>query len=194
MIPNCVDFKKYETYSKIKEDNEEILKILFIGLLSYPPNIEALYNICNIIAPDFEDNVEFIIVGKNPPKIIHPKNVKFLGFVDDVKKYILNSDICIAPLTYGSGTRLKILEYMAMGKPVISTSKGAEGIDYVNNKNIIIENNISNFPAIINDLWDDKSRRDQLGKEAKKLIKLSYDWQNYEKILNNIYEEVLNGD
>jgi glycosyltransferase involved in cell wall biosynthesis len=110
-----------------------------MGLLSYPPNADAVRNICNIIAPDFDDAVEFIIAGNNPPKIKNkPKNVKFLGYVDDLKKHISKSDICIAPLMFGSGTRFKILEYMALGKLVVSTAKGAEGIDYTHDENIII--------------------------------------------------------
>lgn len=194
IIPNCVDFKKYENYSKTKEEKEDSSKILFMGTLSYQPNTDALYNICNIIAPDFDEKVKFIIVGKNPPKIKHPSNVKFVGYVEDINETIFNSDICIAPLRYGGGTRLKILEYMAMGKPVISTKKGAEGIDYVNNKNIIIEDNIKNYAHVIADLLKDEKTRNYLGKEAIRLIKSTYDWQIYKKTLNNIYNEVLNGD
>lgn len=191
VIPNCVDFEKYDNYIGTKPDNN-VFTVLFMGLLSYQPNTDALCNICNNIAPNFGENVQFKIIGQNPPKINHPKNVKFLGYVADVKEYILNSDVCIAPLRYGSGTRLKLLEYMAMGKPVISTSKGAEGIDYINNKNIIIEDDINNFSGIINELMADKAVRNSLGRNAKVLIKNNYDWKIYQKDLFNVYEEVLN--
>jgi polysaccharide biosynthesis protein PslH len=190
VIPNCVDFEQYDNYIRTKQ-NKNDFTILFMGLLSYQPNTDAVYSICNKIAPKFGGNVQFNIVGKNPPKIDHPSNVKFLGYVEDVREHILNSDICIIPLKYGSGTRLKLLEYMAMGKPVISTSKGAEGIDYIHNKNIIIEDNINNFATIINELLSDETIKNNLGRNAKLLIKNRYDWKLYQKDLFNIYEEVL---
>ena len=194
VIPNCVNTEEYGNYLKI-ENVENSFKVLFVGLLSYQPNTDAVNSICKIIAPKCNENVEFIIVGNNPPAIKNkPKNVKFLGYVEDLKKCISEADICIAPLRYGSGTRFKILEYMAMQKPIISTSKGAEGINYTNNKNIIIEDNISNFIIIIEDLLKDEMRRNQLGKEARKLVKDTYNWQIYKKTLNNIYNEVLNAD
>ena len=114
IIPNCIDFSEYENYlinnSIEKSETKDGNCILFMGLLSYPPNRDAVFSICNKIAPYFENNIKFIIIGKNPPKIRKPDNVEFLGYVDDLKEYILNSDICIAPLRYGSGTRFKILD------------------------------------------------------------------------------------
>ncbi len=194
VIPNCVNYNDYDKYIKF-ENVENNFKVLFVGLLSYQPNTDAVNNICNVIAPRCDDNVEFLIAGNNPPVIKNkPKNVKFLGYITDLKKCISEADICIAPLKYGSGTRLKILEYMAMGKPVISTFKGAEGINCINNKNIVIENNIASFAHVITDLLKDEKRRNQLGKQARKLINSTYDWQIYKKTLNNVYNEVLDAN
>ncbi|AEG18380.1 glycosyltransferase family 4 protein [Methanobacterium paludis] len=194
VIPNCVSTVNYDNYANLKNIGNKF-KVLFVGLLSYQPNTDAVNIICNNIAPKCDENVEFFIAGNNHPVIkSKPKNVKFLGYVEDLKKCISEADICIAPLRYGSGTRLKILEYMVMGKPVVSTSKGAEGINYVNNKHIVIEDNIESFAAVIDDLLKDEKRRTQLGKEAKKLIKSKYDWQIYKKTLNKVYNEVLNAD
>lgn len=188
IIPNCVNLSSFQ-YNKITSANQSIL---FLGLLSYPPNKDALNSICNNIAVKLEE-FNFNVIGKNPPRVNKPKNVNFLGYVDDINSHILENDICIAPLRYGSGTRLKILEYMAMGKPVISTSKGAEGIDYTNNKNIIIEDDINNFPEKIKELAEDEKQKKYLGKNARKLIEKKYDWQIYEKPLKNVFDEVLNG-
>jgi len=194
VVPNCVDFSEYENFLKYyhgKENMEkEVSWVLFVGSLSYSPNIDALHLICNKIAPTFGEDVEFLIVGKNPPNIKKPKNVKFLGYVEDVKEYILRSDICIAPLRYGSGTRFKILEYMAMGKPVVSTSKGAEGLDYTNNKNIIIEDDINLFAEKIKELIKDEEKRRQIGEAGMELVKGKYDWKKYQKTLNDIYDTI----
>lgn len=193
IIPNCVDFSEYESYLRnmnMTYREKESLYVLFVGSLTHPPNIDALHIICNKIAPSFGSEVKFIIVGRNPPNITRQKNVKFLGYVEDVKRYLLESDICIAPLRYGSGTRLKILEYMAMGKPVISTTKGAEGIDYTPNKDIIIEDNVEAFTERIKELSVDKRKRDDIGKNAMKLIKEKYDWKIYRKTLHSVYDAI----
>lgn len=121
----------------------------------------------------------------------YPDNVLIMGYVDDIKREILNSDLCIAPLEHGSGTRLKILEYFAMGKPVISTSKGAEGIEYTPRKDIIIEDDIHKYPQIIETLIDDEKEKGRLGRNAKTLIKDKYDWKIYEKPLFKVYEELV---
>lgn len=90
VIPNCVDINDYGNYLKPKNFGNNF-KVLFVGLLSYPPNKDAINNICNIIAANCGKNVEFIIVGKNPPIIKNkPKNVKFLGYVNDLKNVFLN--------------------------------------------------------------------------------------------------------
>ena len=195
VVPNCVDFSEYKNYLKYnemreKENENEAFYVLFVGSFAYSPNIDALHIICNKIAPSFGNEVKFIIIGMNPPDITRQKNVKFLGYVDDVKKYILDSDICIAPLRYGSGTRFKILEYMAMGKPVISTTKGAEGIDYIPNKDIVIEDNIDAFIERIQELLKNKRKREDIGENAMELIKQKYDWKIYQKTLLGVYEAV----
>jgi len=191
VIPNCVNLSEYELSEKLSENVEgNIYFVLFIGLMSYFPNSDAVQLICTKIAPKLDDKIRFIIIGKEPPTIRKPKNVDFLGYVDDVKRYIRKSDICIAPLRYGSGTRLKILEYMALGKPVISTSKGAEGLEYINSVNMIIEDNIDSFPERILELIEKKSKRDEIGKNARQLIEEKYDWDIYKEKLVRIYEEI----
>jgi glycosyltransferase involved in cell wall biosynthesis len=193
VIPNCVDFNEYESYLRyedMKDREKELFFVFFVGSFAYSPNIDALHIICNKIAPSFGSEVKFIIVGGNPPDITRSKNVKFLGYVEDVKRYLLESDICIAPLRYGSGTRLKILEYMAMGKPVISTAKGVEGIDCIPNKDVIIEDNTDAFSERIEELLVDKRKRDDIGKNAMELIKQKYDWKIYKKTLQSVYDAI----
>jgi len=189
VIPNCVYLEEYESIKSFKTFEKEKPIVLFMGLLSYEPNADAVKNICELIAPKLVNEVDFLIIGKNAPQIKAPSNVKFLGYVEDIKSYVLNSDICIAPLRYGSGTRFKILEYMALKRPVISTSKGAEGINYTEGKNIIIEDKIEFFADRIIELLDSNSN---LGNNGFKLIKDQYDWKLYQKPLINVYEEVLN--
>ena len=193
VIPNCVNFPEYEGYSRAMgsiQSGEDIPRILFMGTYEYPPNIDAVYTICSTIAPEVYADVKFLIIGKNPPAISHPENVEFLGYVEDIKNFIASSDICIAPLRYGSGSRLKILEYMALGKPVITTTKGAEGIECTSGHDIIIEDDFKAYPEVIRDLLEDEVLRRELGDHARKLIRTRYDWRIYRDALHGIYEAV----
>jgi len=193
VIPNCVNLHEFDNTHESTDpwkNSPEKGRILFIGLMAYPPNTEAAQLICNSIAPQNPD-LDFLIIGKNPPKVVYPENVRFLGYVDDVIPVMAGADICLAPIRSGSGTRIKILEYMAMGKPVISTSKGAEGIECTNGLNIIIEDSIEKYPEIIRELLDNEKKRAALGREARKLISGKYDWELYRDSLKKIYLNIL---
>jgi polysaccharide biosynthesis protein PslH len=193
VIPNCVNLTEYDPLcqSTVRERDDKNYRILFLGTLSYPPNTEAVQLICQIIAPRSPRNYRYIIAGKNPPVLQCPENVVFSGYVPDVRHVIAEADICIAPILSGSGTRLKILEYMATGKPVISTSKGAEGIEYTNNLNIIIEDRIEKYPEIIRQLLDDEKKCSTLSREAVSLVRKTYDWDLYRKPLQKIYRDAV---
>jgi glycosyltransferase involved in cell wall biosynthesis len=191
VIPNCVNIRDYKVPDIPKErDALKKARILFIGLMDYAPNAEAALFICTIIAPGCPD-CKFTVAGKNPPRIPCPENVSFPGYVDDARSAMADADICIAPIRSGSGTRIKILEYMAMARPVISTSKGAEGIECTHGINIIIEDRIEKYPEIIGELLADEKRRLSLGREARKLIEGKYDWELYRKPLERVYREAM---
>jgi len=195
------------TPSKIKVDNYKLkveLKkqlnisldtfiVLFVGTLEYSPNIHAVEIIRNEICPRVKSkipNVIFLIVGKGvEPKI--ENDLIFTGLVDDVNPYIYISDVTIAPLTQGGGTRLKILEYMAFSKPVVSTSKGAEGLDIIHNENIIISDNWNDFSKEIVDLLLDSSKRSKIGNNGKKLIEKNYTWESTATKYFDVYTQLL---
>jgi glycosyltransferase involved in cell wall biosynthesis len=119
--------------------------------------------------------INFYIIGPGCPQWLKnyskkDHSIKILGFVNDVREYIKESDICIAPLTMGSGTRLKILEYQAMAKPVVSTQVGAEGIDVTNNVNILIADSWNEFANKVCELLTDKTYAKFIGDNEKNLF------------------------
>lgn len=152
--------------------------VLFMGTMKYGPNLRAVNIIKSVIYPYVHSRVPdavFMIVGKGAqPKI--DETIIFTGLVDDVDPYLRMADIAIAPLTEGGGTRLKILEYMAYGKPVVSTSKGAEGLDIINNEHIVIADDWEEFSENIVALLLDKNRRDKIGLAARLLVEKKYTW------------------
>ncbi|MBT3409026.1 glycosyltransferase family 4 protein, partial [Candidatus Woesearchaeota archaeon] len=131
-FPNSLHNKKIRKKLDIRK-NEKM--ILFNGQLDYGPNIEALKIIIKYILPGLDKkniNYKLVICGRGNGKGLlnkfKHKNLIFEGFVDKIEDYINASDVVIAPLKSGSGTRIKILEALACKKKTISTSIGAEGI------------------------------------------------------------------
>lgn len=141
IVPNGVDLNRFSKLNggNSKEKlgfNQDERIILFHGLLSWLPNYEAATLIINKIAPKLK-SYTFVIIGGNAPRDLmyscsKSSNVKYLGYVDNIQDYIIASDLCIAPILKGSGTRLKILEYMAAGKPIVATLKAIEGLKLTN--------------------------------------------------------------
>jgi glycosyltransferase involved in cell wall biosynthesis len=181
VLPNCINTKEYP----IRETKKSKNQILFFGSFSYSANIEAAKIIDKKIAPKLPEII-FNLAGIDSEKLkVKSENINRLGFLKrkELLKLIQDSKIIIVPLLSGSGTRIKILESFAMGKAVISTSKGAEGIKCKNGKNIIIENNFENFAEQIKRLLCDKKLCNKLGKNARKLAEQKYDWKNYKNRL-----------
>lgn len=182
VVPNGVNIP-VQTYNDAAQ-KEKPGYILFCGTLWSLPNAEGLYWFCKRIWPlvlkEFPD-LELLVVGSGelPKKYsgaYDTLSVEFAGAVDDVKPWYNKAAISVVPLLTGSGTRLKILEAMGMGVPVVSTAIGAEGIDYREGKEIIIADKESDFAKKIIALLKDKNQRQKLSFEARKLASSQYDW------------------
>jgi glycosyltransferase involved in cell wall biosynthesis len=197
VIPNGVDCNTYnpEALSSC-EFSLMHPNLLFMGKLSYLPNaygIKAyLQHVHPIIKKEIPE-IKLYIVGRDCPKWLRiyaekDSSVEIIGFVDDVRPYILEADICIAPLTAGSGTRLKILEYMAMSRPVVSTSIGAEGLDIDNEKNIIIADKWDIFAERIIFLINNETFAKKLGFKARQLVENNYDWKKIVEKQSTLYK------
>ncbi len=191
VIPNGVD-----TSLKVFDNNPNKIgfqEILFCGSLDYYPNEEALiwfYNNVFALLKKLNPQIKFTIIGrvkdiKKYQFLMNDASINFVGTVYDVKDYYFNSSICIVPLKSGSGTRLKILEAMSFGNPVVSTSIGAEGIDYIDNENILIADDPVLFAESINTLLSDSNKFAQVQLAAKKLVDNTYDWKIIGKQINN---------
>lgn len=158
--------------------------ILFCGTMSSKPNTEGLEWFYKWIWPEIKKVIPFlklIVVGSGIPPVslndlVQDDDVWFSGSVEDVEPWYNKASVAVVPLLTGSGTRLKILEAMAFGIPVISTSKGAEGIDYSDGNNIIIADTIEKFKVDIIELVNNKNKRIILQQNARKLIDEQYTW------------------
>lgn len=182
-IPHCLDIDRYEA----EADSGDV--ILFMGSLIYYPNTDAARLICDEIAPRVD--AQFHILGRGSVDIDAPPNVKFLGFAEDIRPHIKRARVCIAPLRHGSGSRLKILEYMAMGKPTVSTAKGAEGLEVTPGDDIIIEDDMRPFAGWLTRLMKDDGLCKDIGTSGRRLIEAKYDYRLYCDELKDCYERAL---
>jgi len=147
IISNGIDTDKFfpNTQNDIKIRNQLNLSekpiIIFFGTFKYIPNLEAVEIIYNEILPRIIKKVPdaiFLMVGKDPPLQFKHKNIIFTGMVNKIEDYINASNVVICPLISGGGTRFKIIEALACGKTVVSTTIGAEGLDIKGIEDIII--------------------------------------------------------
>jgi glycosyltransferase involved in cell wall biosynthesis len=103
--------------------------------------------------------------------------VRLTGFVEDVRLPVAGASVHVAPIRWGGGTRLKILEAMALGTPVVATSKGAEGLDVTRDRHIVIADEPSEFAVQVLRLLRDPNLRDDLARKGRALVEERYDWR-----------------
>lgn len=182
VVPNGV-----EIHPILRNENKGEVKpkyILFCGSLNYEPNVEGLIWFYKNCWPSIQfafTTLKFLVLGSGsvPSVLIELKNdssVIFTGSVPFVQPYYDMATVAIAPLLSGSGTRLKILEAMSFGLPIVSTSKGAEGIKYTNNKNIVIADDANVFSNEILSMLNDKKKRTNIQNSGRELINELYNW------------------
>jgi glycosyltransferase involved in cell wall biosynthesis len=195
VVPNGVDpdfFKKQPKKTELlkKYGTEGFQTVVFVGNLEYLPNREAVEKLSSVIAPKVLSkvrNVKFLVVGKTRGEFRN-SGLIFTGGVKSVPDLLNISDVAIAPLIHGSGTRLKILEYFSCNLPVVSTSLGAEGLDVQDGVNIFIENDMQSFAFRIVKLLRDKNLAATIGEAARKVVTERYDWKQIARNLGIVLQ------
>lgn len=195
LLPPGIDI---EYYKPTKEDDYS-QSLIFVGSMDYYVNIDAvLYfyrNIWPIIKKEVPQ-VKFYIVGRNPSaeiKHLTQKDPSIIvtGSVKDIRPYLRQASVFINPIRiFDGGFKTKLLEPMAMKKPVVSSLIGAIGIEAKNEKEILIENSPQKFAEGVIYLLENEKVRTKMGENARKLIETHYSWSVLIKKLNNILETV----
>ncbi|MBC8618446.1 glycosyltransferase [Parabacteroides faecis] len=184
-ITNGVDLN----YFSFNNDNRDEKSILFVGNYNYKPNVEAVIHFVNKIFPILKkrhNGLKFYIVGINPPFNFCSNDIIVTGFVKNVKEYYQRCTLFVSPLTTGSGIKNKILEAMASGIPVVSTSIGADGINgLVTSQNIEIANDSNEMINKIDLLLKNSKLRHILSKNGRLLMETYYSWDS---IISQYYQ------
>ncbi len=175
--------------------------LVFVGSMDWLPNVDGMlyflgdiYPLIQAVLPD----VKLSIVGKNPPETLVRASaalpsVRITGTVDDVRPYVADAAVFIVPLRFGGGTRLKILEAFAMGRPVVSTSLGCEGIEGQNGKHLIIADTPQQFSDAVIRLLSNEGLRNELSSNARRLAEEIYSWDVIGSKLLGYYDSLLAG-
>ena len=194
VIPNAADVDFYQP--RPSDPPSDGRTIVFFGLLSTFPNIDGIGWFIKDIWPRIvavRPDARCRIIGKGAPRqvleLAGPR-VEIVGFVDDLRPHLASAAALVVPLRLGGGTRLKIVEGMAMGKAIVSTALGAEGIDIVPGRDILIADDPASFAKQVSSLLEDRALSDRLGSAARKLAVDRYAWSAAADTLERFYREL----
>jgi glycosyltransferase involved in cell wall biosynthesis len=169
--------------------------------MDYPPNEDAVLWFADRIWPSLRQrwpDLVFQIVGTRPTArviaLAGRAGIEVTGEVPDVRPYVEQALAFVVPLRSGGGTRLKILQAMAMGCPVISTRLGAEGLNVNDGDNILFAEQPADFAARIEDLKSSPELASRLTGSARALVLQRYDWQSCLGALDHLYRELLSAE
>ena len=163
----------------------------FLGAMDWLPNKEGIDWLVKSVLNDQRVSEKVYIAGKGMKKNkISSPYVESIGEVDNARSFINQHGICLIPLLSGSGLRIKLLENMALGKPIVTTSVGAKGVDVVNKKHVLIADTPADFFAAMEELSMDISLRKKLGKAAQQFVFDNFDEQKITQKLVDFIKKI----
>ncbi len=173
-------------------------RIVFVGSMDYHANIDGVVSFCREVWPQLrkrKPDLILTIVGRDPAlavrELANMPGVEVTGTVDDVRPYYHEAVASIVPLKVGGGSRLKILEAMAAGVPVVSTTLGAEGLNVTHNENILIADSVDGMIGEVVRTIEDNGIRSRLVNGGRALVFNEYEWSTLGTLLLKNYEQLL---
>lgn len=196
VIPNGVDPKLLD----FKPPQKERRLITFTGSLSYKPNFDAAMRLCRDILPSVARDIPDIrlrITGKldglDIGDLSNAPGIEFTGYVDDIKPLVASASALVVPLKFGGGTRLKILEAMALGTPVISTPMGVEGLGTEDGRNILLGDTDEELARQTVLALSNPELSASIAENAMELIKDRYLWPDIASDFERVVTRVMSG-
>jgi GT2 family glycosyltransferase/MoaA/NifB/PqqE/SkfB family radical SAM enzyme/glycosyltransferase involved in cell wall biosynthesis len=194
MVPTGVDLKHFSFEQKPECSG----KLIFVGHYRHYPNEDAVVYFVNKILPLIKrrvPGVEMLIVGSDPTPRVEGlkknKNVTLVGEVEDVKVYLGMADVFVNSVRVSAGIKGKVLEAMASGVPVVSTTTGSYGIDAIPGKEIIIADAPREFARQVIRLLFTRESRLRMSREARRLVEAKYDWVKIADKLDGLYKGLI---
>jgi glycosyltransferase involved in cell wall biosynthesis len=195
VLPPAVDLE----YDRPAEVPEEPASVAFVGAMDWLPNIDGAIWFSHRVWPQVRAAVKgakLYIVGRHPPRSVRRlagRDVIVTGWVEDVREFVARAQVVVAPLRVGSGVRIKILNALAMGKAVVSTPIGAEGLDVIDGEHLRLADSEESFAQKVIDLLSNPVRRGSLGEAGRRLIRERYRWDQASERLEHVYRQLVSG-
>ena len=192
VVPNCVDLEYFFPGRDQSEDGQ----IVFTGLLTYRPNLDAARHLVDDILPRIRERHRSasltIVGGGQGPDLdaLRRPGVTVTGWVTDVRPYLRRASVVVAPLRIGSGTRLKVVEGLAMAKPMVSTTVGCEGIDVHPGEHLLMADAPDDFADAVVLLLRDRALGHRLGAAGYRLARDHYSWEGATGRLAEFYDRL----
>ncbi len=196
VVPNGTDVNFYTP----RTVPHERPTMLWVGGMHDPYNrrgveffVENVFPKVHRAVPD----LHWIVVGKSPPpsllalKTRYPDAVALEGFVEDVRDFYGRADVFVVPLLSGSGTKLKVIEGLAMGMPIVTTTIGAEGLAVTDGVEMAIRDDADKFAESVIRLLQSREQRDVMASEARDVAESRYDWTVIGQLQKQAYQEAL---
>lgn len=195
VVPNAVDLQAFAP--RAGDPPSDGRTVLFFGAINYHPNLDGVLFFLREAWPRLaaaHPQARLKIIGQHPTAAVlahRGPRVEVTGLVDDLRAHLAAAAVVIVPLRLGGGTRLKILEAMAMAKPIVSTRIGAEGIEATPGRHLLLEDAPADFAAAVGRLLDDPRACAALGAEARALAEARYSWESAALRLEAFFGQVL---
>ncbi|HTQ05744.1 MAG TPA: glycosyltransferase family 4 protein, partial [Polyangiaceae bacterium] len=193
VAPNGVDVREFTPVT----GGEEPETLLFFGAINYFPNQDGVVYFIDHVFPLIRarrPNARFVVVGPGANEQVLARQgngVEILGMVESVAPYIDRASAVVVPLRIGGGTRLKIVEALAKGKPVVSTRLGAEGIEVVDGQHLLLADEPADFAAAVERLFTEPGLGARLGAGARRLAEERYSWTHVVSGLERFFTELV---
>lgn len=192
VVPNGVDTDYFEPADPRMESD---LELVFTGKMDFRPNVDAVLWFVEAIMPIIREQLpdtSLTVVGRDPHRRLgalrNLPQVTVTGYVDDVRPHIARASVFVVPLKVGGGTRLKLLQAMSMGKAIVSTSLGCEGINVEQGRHLIVADDPTRFAGAVVELIKNPGRRRELGLAARSQACSQHDWKQITPLLEQVYE------
>ena len=199
VVPNGVDTGYFASQGIGTKADGHPVHLVFTGAMDYLPNVQGIRWFFDSVVPELDRRLpsyKLTIVGKGPPADLlalgRPGKIEFTGWVDDVRPYTRSADVFVVPLQIGGGTRLKILEALAMQIPVVSTRIGAEGLELCDGVHLRLADDTFTMTQAIVDLCTQSACAREMARNGRQQVFERYDWKAVTYPLCHYYEESLN--
>ncbi len=196
VVPNAVDLDYFRPPGAL-ETSREADEIVFTGTMNYRPNADGAVYFAESILPLIRRRrplTRFTVVGQGAPGAVARlagDGVQVAGRVPDVRPYLARAAVVVVPLRAGSGTRLKVLEALAMARPIVSTSLGCEGLDVEAGRDLLVADEPEGFARHVLRLLDEPAAGRLLGSAGRRLVESAYGWPAAAQVLESFHGRLL---